>query len=175
MYRSIKNQNQQISSEYIKIIYLLFGFFIILFDQMTKYLALYYNATYLARFRRFLHLPPIKNYGVSLNLFDCSDNTLFFLFRAIGLLIICYFIYRAVDKHKNKKYIFGEIAVISGALSNLIDRCYHACVIDFIFINFPFFNYIAIANFADIAITGGCLFLIYELFIEDYEKIIAKL
>ena len=75
--------------------------------------------------------------------------------------------YRLKDKYHENKTIIGEILVISGGISNLIDRFYYDAVIDFIFIKVPLLNYLAIANIADIIITIGCLILTFELFFDD--------
>ena len=49
------------------------------------------------------------------------------------------------------------ILILSGAISNLIDRLYFGCVIDFIDLKFwPVFN------FADVYITIGVIMLIYK-------------
>lgn len=143
-------------------------------DQISKYFAVYYDATYFAPFQRILHLPPIRNYGTAFHLFNFSDTTFFWIIRLLMAFIAGYFIFRAILKFQEKKKIFAEIAIIAGAMSNLIDRCHYGGVIDFIYFIFPFFNYIAVANIADIAITAGCGYLLYELFLEDYETYFFK-
>ena len=148
-------------------LYFIISALLISLDRITKSLALLYNFNYIGRFQRLFHLPPIKNTGMSLQLFNISNKTLFFILKTIGTIIIIYFMYRLKDKYHENKSILGEILVISGGISNLIDRFYYDAVIDFIFIKVPLLNYLAIANIADIIITIGCLILTFELFFDD--------
>lgn len=147
--------------------YIFFGLNILFIDRITKYFALYFHEVYFASFQRILHLPPILNYGMTFNLFFFSDAFYMFLFRFIGIGITVYFFQRAMKKYKKGKTIFAEVAIVAGAFSNLIDRFYYTFVIDFIFFTFPFTNYVAIANFADFAITLGCIYLICDILVED--------
>ena len=147
--------------------YVLYALNIIFLDRITKYIALYCHEIYFAPFQRLLHLPPIKNYGMSFNLFFITQENFIFFLRIIGICITFYFYKRAVQKYNENKDIFAEVTIIAGAIGNLIDRFYYSFVIDFIFFTFPFSNFIAIANIADFAITLGCTHLILKTFIED--------
>jgi signal peptidase II len=147
--------------------YILYGLNIIFLDRITKYIALYCHEIYFAPFQRLLHLPPIKNYGMSFNLFFITQENFIFFLRIIGICITFYFYKRAVQKYNENKDIFAEVTIIAGAIGNLIDRFYYSFVIDFIFFTFPFSNYIAIANIADFAITLGCTHLILNTLIDD--------
>jgi lipoprotein signal peptidase len=55
---------------------------------------------------------------------------------------------------------FGILLILSGGISNIIDRLYFGCVIDFIdlnrFINWPIFN------LADIYITFGVILILFN-------------
>lgn len=152
--------------------YIFYGLNIIFIDRITKYIALHCHEIYFAPFQRLLHLPPVKNYGMSFNLFFISQETFIFFLRIIGIVITIYFYKRAVHKYHENKNIFPEVTIIAGAIGNLIDRFYYSFVIDFIFFTFPFSNYIAIANIADFAITLGCTYLICNTLAEDiiYQK-----
>lgn len=145
-------------------IYFVISILLIIFDRITKSLALLYNFNYLGRFQRLFHLPPIKNTGMSLQIFNMRNAHFFIILQIISIMIIGYFIYRLKNKYIENKSILGEILVISGGIGNLIDRFYYHAVIDFIFIQIPLINYLAIANFADIIITIGCIILLIELF-----------
>lgn len=146
-------------------IYFILCCLLIAFDRITKSLALSYNFNYIGRFYRLFHLPPLKNTGISLQLFNMTDSKLFFILEIFGFIVIMYFVYLLKKKYDhNDKNMFGEILVISGGIGNLIDRLYYHAVIDFIFIKIPLLNYLAIANVADILISIGCLILALELF-----------
>lgn len=147
--------------------YIFYGLNIIFIDRITKYIALHFHEIYFAPFQRLLHLPPVKNYGMSFNLFFIPQEIFIFFLRIIGIIITIYFYKRAVRRYHENKSIFPEVTVIAGAIGNLIDRFYYSFVIDFIFFTFPFSNYIAIANIADFAITLGCTHLILNTLIDD--------
>lgn len=148
-------------------IYPILGSMIIIIDRLTKTLALLYNFNYIGRFQRLFHLPPIKNTGMSLQLFGMNNKEFFLTLKITGVIIIIYFIYRLKNKYYENKYILGEVLVVSGGIGNLIDRLYYDAVIDFIFIRMPLLNFFAIANVADIFISIGCVILALELFFDD--------
>jgi signal peptidase II len=148
-------------------IYFIISVLLIIFDRITKSLALLYNFNYLGRFQRLFHLPPLKNTGMSLHIFNMNEARFFLILKIMGIIIVIYFIYRLKNKYYQNKSMIGEILVISGGIGNLIDRFYYHAVIDFIFIKIPLLNYLAIANFADIIITIGCIILLIELFFDE--------
>jgi lipoprotein signal peptidase len=102
-----------------------------------------------------------------MNLCLFSEAKFMFFLRIISIAITVYFFKQAKIKYKKNKNIFPEATIIAGAIGNLIDRFYYGYVIDFIFFNFPFTQYIAIANIADVAITIGCAWLMLKMIIHD--------
>ena len=60
---------------------------------------------------------------------------------------------------------WGFIVIISGAVSNIIDRIYSGYVIDFIYLHYKKFYWPAF-NIADICITIGILMLIINILIK---------
>jgi signal peptidase II len=160
----IKKERRDFYKKISYYIYFIIGALLIIFDRITKSLALSYHFNYLGRFQRLFHLPPIKNTGMSLQIFNMSGKSFFLILQITSSIIIIYFINRLKNKYHLNKPILGEVLVISGGIGNLIDRVYYHAVIDFIFIRIPLLNYLAIANFADIIITIGCIILLIELF-----------
>lgn len=92
-----------------------------------------------------------------------------FLFIIILILIITNFKYQItnqcqISKFKKfvicylKSYSLALIFIISGAISNIIDRLYFGCVIDFIDLKFwPVFN------LADIYISAGAIMIMLNI------------
>jgi signal peptidase II len=61
-------------------------------------------------------------------------------------------------KNYQKAITFSVLLILSGALSNIIDRLYYGCVIDFIDLKFwPVFN------IADIYITVGAILIAWKI------------
>ena len=57
---------------------------------------------------------------------------------------------------------FGLLIIISGALSNIIDRIFNGYVIDFIYLHYKDFFWPAF-NFADIYITIGIIMIVINI------------
>ena len=79
----------------------------------------------------------------------------------IGLIVtlLIYFIYIQSSEKLEK---WGLIMIISGALSNILDRILNNYVLDFISLHYNDFYWPAF-NFADIYITIGVLIIIYQI------------
>jgi len=115
-------------------------FFIILFDQTSKYKM----------------AVSACNRGIA---FGVSESAI--LISVIVLLVIFIIILRA------KKQIerIGFLIIFAGGLSNLLDRLVVGCVRDFVKIgSFPIFN------FADLAITIGVCILLWGLFSKSFDS-----
>jgi len=110
----------------------------------------------------FLDLTHIHNFGVSFGLFAnvISPNILVI----IGLLIVSFIFYLMLTSSE-KLEKWGLLIIISGALSNIIDRIYSGYVIDFIYFHYKDFYWPAF-NFADIYITIGILVIFTNVIIK---------
>lgn len=115
--------------------------FLILIDQISKYIIRHTGGFY------------ICNKGISFGV-QISENIFFFLW----LVILSFFLYGLYKKYfiHNTLYI---ILILSGAVSNLIDRAHYGCVVDFIDLKFfPVFN------LADVFISIGATGIVYVLY-----------
>lgn len=136
--------------EYKKTTYFFIFSFLIFFDQISKYI--------------------IRTQG---GFYICNENLAFglspyIIILAILLITLFLFIYNLKFKIRNlirnwkleirnlnKLNLIATILILSGGISNIIDRLYFGCVIDFIDLKFwPVFN------FADIYITFGFIFIL---------------
>lgn len=128
---------------------------ILLIDQLIKYFY----------FR--LNLSVVKNYGFGFGLLN--DQKYLRISYLLNLLIILFFI---IGWFRFKKNRLPILIIITGGVSNLIDRLGLGYVIDYwdlkfwftrtVFIKWPVFN------FADLMISFGIIWLIYEAFAENY-------
>jgi signal peptidase II len=145
-----------------------FFFILILFifDYFSKQVV--FNLIDLNHFIKvnfFFDLAHIHNYGISFGLFAGILPS--FILILIGSFISL-FILLLFYKSENKIEKWSYIMILSGALSNIIDRAVHGYVIDFIYIHYRDFYWPAF-NLADIYIFIG-IFLILLQILKDLHK-----
>jgi len=113
------------------------GLLVVISDQLSKILIRLRGGFY------------ICNPHIALGL--RIPEILFWFFWCGIILLIFYLLYKKYFIH-NTLYI---ILILSGALSNLVDRFWHGCIIDFINLGFgPIFN------LADFFISLGAIMLV---------------
>ena len=107
----------------------------------------------------FLDLTHIHNFGISFGLFSGLISP--WLLIILGLLVVGFIFYLM----KSASDMFEEwslLIIISGALSNIIDRIFNGYVIDFIYFHYKDFYWPAF-NFADIYITIGIIMIVINI------------
>lgn len=138
-----------------KILLILLGFIIIFLDQLTKVILLEKNFTIIPNV---INITYTENTGVA---FGIGSSNIFMII--ILNIIILGFIIKFIKEQQEQvdlKILIPLILILSGGISNLIDRIFRGYVIDFIdvnFFNFPNFN------IADISISIGIISLIFIL------------
>ena len=117
----------------------------------------------------FLNITFVRNTGISFGLF--SDGGLFNRYFFTALAMIIGTILFIIALFNPEKLIQISLLFISGgAIGNAIDRVYFGGVIDFI--DFFIYNFHWPAfNFADIFITIGVIFLLFENFIGKIKNV----
>lgn len=166
-----------------KVKIVLFTLFFVLFDQMTKWLAVMYlkgkNDFIIIKNVFCLHYLDGGNTGAAWGMFS-GKRLIFIIITIIAIVFISIFIRNTGNLFFiTNNNVYGVLnlfltLLLSGAIGNLIDRAARGYVIDFIYfelINFPIFNiadcYVTIAC---IGIIFICLFKIKE---EEFNKIIS--
>ena len=107
----------------------------------------------------FLDLTHIRNFGIAFGLFSGLISP--WIIIILGLLVvtfICYLMKRSSDTLEK----WGLLIIMSGAISNIIDRIFNGYVIDFIYFHYKDFFWPAF-NFADIYITIGIIMIIINV------------
>lgn len=131
--------------------------FLILLDQISKYWAEHFLATSrIHLIGDFLMLSFVKNTGIA---FSMPIEGIVLKVLTVALIIGIGVYFHRYEKHKNLPLVrFGYTLILSGAISNGLERVFVGSVTDFIAV-----KYFAIFNFADIFITIGAflLFIIY--------------
>jgi len=141
-----------------KLYFISLSIFIILIDQFTKYLIIYYKNIFINKDFLLFKLDFVKNYGAAFNIFSGSRIFLSLISIIFSILLI-YLILRKNTLNSFELYSYSFI--LGGTIGNGIDRILKGYVIDFInlnIINFPVFN------IADISINIGFIFLLYNIF-----------
>ena len=139
---------------------------LVVFDFISKQII--FNLIDLNNFIKitfFFDLAHIHNYGISFGLFSGRISP--FLIILIGLLI-SFIVLSLILRSKNILEKSGYVIIISGALSNIIDRAINGYVIDFIYLHYNEFYWPAF-NFADIYISLGVLLILLQMF-KDLRK-----
>ena len=146
-----------INKIHTKIYFLSLSIFIILIDQITKYLIFYNYEILLNKNFLIFRLDIVKNYGAAFNILSGSRIFLSLISIIFSILLI----YLILAK-RNLKLIdlYSYSIILGGTISNGIDRVFKGFVIDYInlnIINFPVFN------IADISINIGFIILLYSI------------
>ena len=140
-----------------KLYFLSLSVFIVLIDQLSKYLmSNHYNKLINKDFLLF-KLDFVKNYGAAFNIFSGS-RVFLSLISIIFTIFLIYLILRKNTLISSDLYSYSLI--LGGTIGNGIDRILKGFVIDFIslnMINFPVFNV------ADISINIGFFILLYSI------------
>ena len=159
--------NQMISLKITRMKTITYSFYIILLDQVSKFLVLS-----VFDFERSKSIIPyllnftlVKNKGAAFSLFSDSTNVLTIISIIVSLILIT-----IILKYPPKSFwnLLGLAYLLGGTIGNGIDRLFRGYVIDFIElvpINFPIFN------LADVAINISLVcFLIDIIRTKDKKK-----
>ena len=139
----------------IFILILLVGFDIVTKNLVFNYIDLYDFIPILF----FLELTHIHNFGVSFGFLSGIVSP--WILILIGLLVVGFITYLMFNS-KDLLEKWGLFIIISGAISNIIDRIINGYVIDFIYLHISNFYWPAF-NFADIYISIGILMVIINI------------
>jgi signal peptidase II len=140
--------------------YIVLAIVIVLADRLTKIAALSYLQEPL-RITEFLNFELAINRGVSWGMFHSERTDIFFMVTMIILaIIVSLFCYTTIS-YLNKQLVYGEVAVLAGACSNLVDRYVYGGVIDFIHFSYQGWSW-PIFNVADIAIVLGVAWILFN-------------
>ena len=141
-----------------KLFFLFLSIFIIILDQLTKYIMSNNYNIFINKDFILFRLDFVKNYGAAFNIFSGSRIFLSII-SIIFSIVLLYLILR--NKSSTTKDLYSYSFILGGTFGNGIDRIFKGFVIDFInlnIINFPVFN------IADLSINIGFIILIFSFF-----------
>jgi len=135
--------------------------FLVFIDLWTKNLAVSLLTLGISKefFIPFIDLLLLYNSGIAFGMFDNNNQFQTYGLLIIGIVIVAYILYLAINETNYKKALSLSI-IAGGALGNIIDRAMQGYVTDFLHLkinNFSFF----IFNMADAFITIGAILIIY--------------
>ncbi len=130
-------------------------------DRITKLWALN-NLEYTSiDVNQYLRLELLFNRGVSWGMFSSAGTLGFVLVNLLisaAILLVFWFTYKFVQEGKS---LVGLLLILSGALSNGIDRLMYHGVVDFIAVHYHTWFWPTF-NIADVAIEFGAAWLIIQ-------------
>lgn len=129
----------------------------LLVDQITKYWAIK-NLSASWPVLPFLQFDLIYNRGVTWGLFNAEHY-----FSTVTLMVISVAAILAavtVNAFKKNKNVTPQLLVLSGAVSNILDRIFHSGVVDFITIHVGDW-YWPTFNVADACIVLGVIWMVF--------------
>jgi signal peptidase II len=135
-----------------------------LLDRITKSLVLSYVHGRIP-ITSFLSFDLTFNRGISWGLFHSSDTLIFSVVSIVIALLTCAIGFYAFIRWMNHSRILGEVLVVAGAFSNLIDRIVYHGVIDFVVISWGTWSW-PVFNVADACIVLGVGLMLFESYQE---------
>lgn len=132
-------------------------------DRITKIWALSLQDDLVIN--QFLSFHLTFNRGISWGLLYSERSLVFCLVNAIIIALVLFLAHYTYTRYKAGHIIFGELLVLTGAVSNIIDRFYYYGVIDFIVLSYKDY-YWPVFNIADALIVGGILIMVIGIITE---------
>lgn len=129
------------------------GMVIIGIDRSSKFAALYW-CDMPEKIISCISCHVTLNRGISWGMLNSENTIIFFVVSSVITSITIFFAYHTYKQIQAGYNVIGEICVIAGSFSNIIDRLYYSGVIDFILISYKNLIF-PIFNVADIAIVCG--------------------
>lgn len=134
-------------------------------DRLTKSWALERCVDAL-NINDFLSFELIFNRGISWGLFNAGHEWVFMLISMIIVGIMTGLGFYTFIRWNNTHWVIGEVMVLAGAFSNMIDRVTYGGVVDFILLSaggycWPYFNV------ADMCIVAGVSLMIVTILWES--------
>ena len=131
-------------------------FLLILIDQVVKFfITTHYTIGDITTIiPGMLNVTYVENTGAAFSIL--SGDTYLIIIVSLAVLFV---LYRYVLA--GSKYDYVKALIVGGIVSNLIDRIFRGCVVDYIEVLFKGYN-IPIFNIADICIVVGSILFIFK-------------
>jgi len=130
-------------------------------DRLTKLYAFYYCQAEQV-ITNYFSCELVINRGISWGMLNSTDALIYSLVCAAVVMVTLVLAWHTYKRFCDNHVIYGELLVLSGSFSNIIDRVYYGGVIDFISIHTSFYAW-PVFNIADIAVVLGVLIISLQL------------
>lgn len=149
-----------IKKRWLLVRYALLFFCVVVADQITKLWAIVSLNDAIISVCNSVNLHLMWNRGVAWSLLSSESTTGFIILSVFIVCMIAGFAFFSFIRYHNNYSIFFETLVLAGAVSNVIDRCLHGAVVDFIECFYQSW-YFPTFNIADAAIFIGVLGMLF--------------
>lgn len=122
-------------------------------DRLSKWYAITYLKNVVA-VNSFCSLELVYNRGISWGMLQFEDPMLFFWLSCAITALLAVFIWHTITHYTKGVSGIFEFMVITGALSNVIDRVWYSGVVDFIALRCSQYSF-PVFNIADIYVVLG--------------------
>lgn len=142
---------------------------ILIFDQITKYLAVKHlkGKDVITIIDNMLEFSYVENYGAA---FGILQNRKYFFIFMTSLVIVAIFVILVNNyNYLNKPMKVALAMLVGGSLGNLIDRIRLGYVIDFISVKFGNSYNFPVFNIADSFIVIATILIVYMVIFNKYE------
>lgn len=144
-------------------LYALGAIIIMSVDRITKLVALQLQTSH--KVLPFLSYELVLNRGISWGMLHSTSPIIFFGVTSVIAIIIVGIVWHAIIRLHAGHWVWAEVCIISGAVSNLIDRFVYGGVVDFIHLSYAEWSF-PVFNIADIAVVIGVALLLWEFYNE---------
>lgn len=137
-------------------------------DRWTKQLAVRLLSQEPLAVTAWLDFSLQWNRGISFSWLTFDSMFGYVAITVLVIAVIGVFAVYTVGQYRSGKFLYGEMLVLSGALSNLMDRFQHGAVVDFIDFHLGSWHF-ATFNIADICICFGMTWIMLMQIKEVYD------
>lgn len=132
-------------------------------DRLTKHWILHHLEGE-QKINSFLSFDFVINRGISWSMFHSEADSAFYLLTFVITLVLIFLVAYAYRRLRNQKVIIGEVLILAGGFSNIIDRIKYNGVIDFIVLSYQSFTW-PVFNIADVCIVLGVFIMLINVYI----------
>lgn len=148
---------------------ILFVFVFVILDFLSKKIIfLNIDLNNFVYVTSFFELGHIHNFGISFGLLSNVFSSFLLVLLGTILTVILFIMYLKSDKIFEQ---WGYIFIISGALSNILDRAINGYVLDFLYFHFKEFDWF-LFNFADIYISIGFFIIVLQILYDMNRRLV---